>query len=75
MSDHEDDGRSGPEPQGHAAGLPFDFRRPTVARFRARVWNPDDPRLLEPKTFGWGFGINWYWLLHPLRLVRARRSR
>jgi len=33
------DGRV-PDPQGRMAGLPYDFRRPTVSRFRARVWNP-----------------------------------
>jgi hypothetical protein len=54
-------------------GLPYDLRRPTATRSRARAWNPDDPRILTPKTFGWGFGLNFYWLLHPLRLVRARR--
>jgi hypothetical protein len=33
----------------------------------------DDPRVLTPETFGWGLGLNCYWLLHPVRLVRARR--
>jgi hypothetical protein len=76
MRDHHDDGGSVPEPQGRHAGLPYDFRRPTAARIRARAWNPDDPRILTPKTFGWGLGVNFYWLLHPVRLVRAhRRSR
>jgi hypothetical protein len=37
------------------------------------MWNPDDPRILTPKTFGWGLDLNCYWLLHPVRLVRARR--
>ena len=23
-----------------------------------RAWNPDDPRILTPKTFGWGLGVN-----------------
>jgi hypothetical protein len=31
--------------------------------------------VLTPKAFGWGLGINWYWLVHPVRLIRARRSR
>ena len=70
MSDHDG---SVPEPQGRRAGLPYDFRRPTASRIRARMWNPDDPRILTPKTFGWGLGVNLYWLVHPVRLVRARR--
>jgi hypothetical protein len=42
-------------------------------RLRERAWNPDDPRLLTPKTYGWGLGVNVYWLVHPLRWRRARR--
>jgi hypothetical protein len=26
-----------------------------------------------PKAFGWGLGVNWYWLAHPVHLIRARR--
>ena len=73
MSDHDDDAGIVPEPQGRLADLPYDFRRPTASRIRARAWNPGDPRVFTPKTFGWGLGINFYWLLHPVRLVRARR--
>lgn len=60
--------------QGRLLGLPYDWRRPTTARYRSRLWNPDDPRILTPKAFGWGLGLNAYWLLHPLRLARTRRS-
>ncbi|MFD3744732.1 DUF5808 domain-containing protein [Nocardia sp. NPDC058633] len=56
-----------PEPQGRAAGLPYDWRRPTWARFKARVWNPDDPRFLTPKSFGWGYDLNLYRLFHRRR--------
>ena len=34
-------------------GLPYDLRRPTSTRLRSRAWNPDDPHILTPKTFGW----------------------
>ena len=54
-----------PEPQGKFAGLPYDFRRPTMARLRSRWWNPNDRRLLTPRAFGWGYDLNAYWLLHP----------
>ena len=43
---------------GRLLGLPFDWRRPTVARAKARWWNPNDPRLFTPKVYGWGFTIN-----------------
>jgi hypothetical protein len=68
------DDKTDPEPEGRLAGLPYDLRRPTAARVRARAWNPDDPRIFTPKTFGWGYGLNFYWLVHPVQLVRAKRA-
>jgi len=62
-----------PDPQGRFAGLPYDFRKPTVARVRSRMWNRDDPRLFTPKSFGWGYDINAYWLVHPADYMKARR--
>ncbi|MEV7039618.1 DUF5808 domain-containing protein [Amycolatopsis sp. NPDC051061] len=58
------------EPQGHAAGVPYDWRRPSAKRFRARVWNPADRRFWTPKSFGWGYDLNFYWVAHPLRYFR-----
>ncbi len=43
---------------GTFLGVPYDWRRPTVARVKERLWNPDDPRLIVPRVFGWGFEIN-----------------
>jgi hypothetical protein len=65
----DDDGK----PQGRAAGLPYDWRFPTAERVRARTWNPDEPRLWTPKAFGWGYGVNFYWLAHPVRYLRRHR--
>ncbi|QIS13664.1 DUF5808 domain-containing protein [Nocardia arthritidis] len=53
-----------PEPEGKVLGIPYDWRRPTGARIKARWWNPDDPRLFTPKSFGWGYGLNLYRLFH-----------
>ena len=54
---------------GELAGLvPYDLRRPTVARVRASVWNPESPRLFTPQAFGVG------WSLNVGRLVRLLRS-
>lgn len=55
---------------GRYLGLPYDFRRPTLARFRERLWNPDDRRLLTPKAFGWGYDLNLHELLCRLDLRR-----
>jgi hypothetical protein len=30
--------------------------------------------MFPPKSYGWGLGVNFYWLVHPLRWVRARRA-
>lgn len=54
--------------------MPYDWRKPTAKRLRSRTWNPDDPHLFTPKTFGWGFDINAYWLLHPARYLRGRNK-
>jgi uncharacterized membrane protein len=44
-------------------GIPYDWRRPTVARAKSRLWNPDEPRLLVPRVFGLGWDINFARLL------------
>jgi hypothetical protein len=67
------EGKPEGEPEGSAGGLPLDLRRPTADRWRRRSWNPDDRRFFTPKTFGWGYGINFYWLAHPGRYAHARR--
>ena len=72
MTDHDDEAGRAPEPQGRLAGLPYDFRAPATSRIRAHAWNPADPRACTPKAFGWGLGINWYWLVNLVRLMRVR---
>ncbi len=65
-------GKQPPQPQGRFGGMPYDWRRPKAARIKARWWNPDDPRLFTPKTFGWGYAVNVYWLVHLVRYFRRR---
>lgn len=49
---------------GKIAGIiPYDFRLPTVARIRDRLWNPNDPRILTERVFGIGWTINFHSLL------------
>jgi hypothetical protein len=76
----EDDGPAGEPkgvipPQGYEAGVPFDLRRPTVARFKSRLWNRDDPRMFPPKSFGAGWAVNFYWLFHLASYLKGRRTR
>ena len=44
---------------GRFLGIPYDWRRPTVARFKQRWWNPDDSRLFTPKVYGWVYDVNF----------------
>jgi hypothetical protein len=62
-----------PDPQGRVLGVPYDLRKPTVARVRSRWWNPADRRILTPKSFGAGWDLNLYWLVHPREYARHRR--
>ena len=43
---------------GKFLGVPYDWRRPTVARTKERWWNAADRRLFTPKVVGWGWDIN-----------------
>jgi hypothetical protein len=54
---------------GKFLGIPYDWRRPTPARLKSSLWNPADPRLFTPKSYGWGFDINL------ARVFSRRRSR
>jgi hypothetical protein len=71
MSDgnvHDPDGPS--DRTGRFLGIPYDWRRPTLARVKQRWWNPNDDRIFTPKSYGWGFDINFYSVLRRLHLVR-----
>lgn len=50
--------------------IPYDFRPPTVERFRERFWNPDDPRILTEHAFGVGWAVNFYALLDRLQTLK-----
>ena len=60
---------------GTYLGIPYDWRRPTLARARSRWWNPRDRRLFTPKTFGWGFDINFARLFRRKPKPIAERGR
>lgn len=53
-------------PRRRFLGLPYDWRRPTPARIRHELWNPRSRRILVPKAFGWGYGINFAALIRWL---------
>jgi hypothetical protein len=53
--------------------MPYDWRRPTAQRLRKGIWDPGNPRVLVPKVYGWGYGINLAAVLSRAR--RRRRGR
>jgi hypothetical protein len=53
-------------------GVPYDFRVPRLSRIRRTWWNPAGDRVLVPRAFGLGWGVN---LARVARLAGLRRSR
>jgi hypothetical protein len=57
---------------GIVAGfVPYDFRAPTFARFKERVWAPDSTHLINPRPFGVGWTVN---VGRAVALVRQKVS-
>jgi hypothetical protein len=59
---------------GSLAGIPYDTRRPTMARVKNTYWSAENPKFFPPKVDGLGWGLNFYWLIHPLRWLKARHA-
>ncbi len=57
---------------GKIAGIPYDFRIPTVERIRATFWNKDTSQVLVPQVFGIGWSINLYPIIHPEEVKRLQ---
>ncbi len=47
--------------------IPYDFRIPTAARLRERLWNPEDHRIFTEHVFGVGWAINFHTVMRKLR--------
>jgi hypothetical protein len=59
---------------GRVAGVPYDFRFPTLRRFRDAYWNPNDDRLFTDRVVGIGWAINFAQLLPRLQEGYRRLS-
>ncbi|ROS27869.1 DUF5808 domain-containing protein [Cellulomonas sp. PhB150] len=38
--------------------VPYDFRIPTVARLKERLWDPESSHVINPRVFGVGWTVN-----------------
>ena len=54
---------------GTFLGVPYNFESPTPERLRRALWNPDDPYLLTPHVFGWGYSLNLHAVARQLGLL------
>ena len=55
------------EPQGRFWGIPYNWSRPSAKDLARDVWDPSDDRILPPKTYGWGYGLNLAAVVKRLR--------
>jgi hypothetical protein len=55
-----------------ASVVPYDFRFPTVARVRERMWNPEADHVVGPRVFGVGWTVN---AGKVVSMVRGRMAR
>jgi len=53
-----------------AGFMPYDFRLPTLEKFREAYWNPYESRIFTPRVLGIGWAINFFALLERLSLLR-----
>jgi hypothetical protein len=52
---------------GRVFGMPYDFRRPTLAKLQRTFWDPDNDALFTPHAFGVGYSVNFARLVAPRR--------
>jgi hypothetical protein len=52
---------------GRVAGVPYDFRFPTLRRFRDAYWNPRDERIFTDRVVGIGWAVNLAQLIPRLQ--------
>ncbi len=49
--------------------IPYEFRLPTIYRFKESYWNPYEKHILTPQVFGIGWAINFYALFENLGFI------
>lgn len=57
---------------GRVAGVPYDFRWPTLRRIRDAYWNPQDERIFTDRVIGVGWAVNLAQVLSQMRNAYLR---
>jgi hypothetical protein len=65
---------AGDDKTGRFLGIPYDWRKPTLERLKRGAWDPEQRRILIPKVYGWGYGINFYEVARRLHLTSDPRT-
>jgi hypothetical protein len=55
--------------RGKIGLIPYDFRLPTLERFKRAFWNDGDDRIFTPEPLGIGWAVNIHSVLERLRLI------
>jgi hypothetical protein len=55
--------------RGKVGFIPYDFRFPTLKRFRNAFWNPESGSIFTPEPWGIGWAINFYALVEKICIV------
>lgn len=58
-------------PQGRFLGVPYNWSRPSRRDLARGLWDPGDPRIITPRTYGWGYDVNFHALVRRLRRNRS----
>ena len=49
--------------------IPYDFRLPTLERFKESYWNPDSESIFTKEAWGIGWAVNFHALLEKMRVI------
>jgi hypothetical protein len=58
---------------GRLLGMPYNLSRPkSVKDATSSIWNSQNSHFFTPKRIGWGYDVNFYWVVHPFGYLRGR---
>jgi hypothetical protein len=54
---------------GKLGFIPYDFRMPSMGRFKESYWNPESSQIFTSEVWGIGWAINFHALLERMRII------